>query len=453
MARARTTTGADRSLVEELSDLPPEALRSEFATLDNKKAEKLLYDWSIWARPKQMLPPGDWTGWLYLAGRGSGKTRTAAETVRKWVEEAERPIRIAIVAETAADARDVLVLGESGIMAVSPPWNKPIYQPTNRSLKWPNGSQAILFAGEVPDQLRGPQFHKAIVDELAKYRYPQETWDNLEFGLRLGDNPQVIITTTPRPIPIIKSMLTDPNFVVTRGSSYENISNLAPKYIQRVIKKYEGTRLGQQELHADILDDAQGALWSLQMIEPNRVRRAPQMRRLVVGLDPATTSNTDEGTPNETGILVCGLGVDGCGYVLKDASAVLSPLGWARAAITQVKQWHASGIIAERNQGGDMVKYTLNTIDGSIPITLVWASQNKGMRAQPISALSEQNKIKFLGSFPDLENQLTSLMPDGTYLGTGSPDRADAFVWAMRALMLNLDAGSTDPGDYADSRY
>lgn len=431
--------------------MPAEELEELLAGLSEADAERLMYDWHAWARPNQILPPGNWSGWLNLSGRGSGKTRTGAETVREWQEAAEKPIRIALVAETASDARDVLIEGESGILAISPKWNKPKYETTKRRLTWPNGATAICYSGEEPDQLRGPQFHKGWFDELAKYRYPQETWDNFEFGNRLGDNPQVIITTTPRPIPIIINMVEDKDFVVTRGSSYQNISNLSPKYIKRVIKRYEGTRLGRQELHAEILRDMTGALWSNAMIERNRIKKLPELVRIIVAVDPATTHNVEEGTPNECGVIVGGITNDRTIVVLADASEVLSPAGWGLRCVNLYKLWRADKIIGESNQGGEMVRATIQNVDADVPVDLVWASKGKVARGEPISALSEQDRIKFLGNFPDLENQLTAIMPDGKYMGPGSPDRYDAFVWMATELMGGTSI-SSDEGDYENDR-
>lgn len=417
----------------------------------------IIYDWDIWARPNQKLPTknplspdGRWFTWALVSGRGFGKTRTGAETVRQWVGGPNDPaIRIALVAESAADARDVLVEGESGILSVSPPWNRPLYSPSKRRLVWPNGSLAIHFSGDKPDQLRGPQFHKAWVDELAKFQYPQDVWDNLELGLRLGDNPQAIVSTTPRPIQIIRDILSDPLTVVTRASSYENIANLAPSFIRRIISKYEGTRLGRQELHAEVLEDTPGALWTLALIEANRVHQGnqPEYTRKVVAIDPATTSTEDS---DETGIVLAGKGDNRKGYVLADASGVYTPLGWATKAISLYKEHGCSRIVAEANQGGDMVKTVIHGVDPNVPVKLVHASKARQARAEEISSLMEQGKIKHVGSFARMEDQMVNTTPEG-YLGSGSPDRMDAMVWAMKELMYGATA-SYDADDYEDYR-
>lgn len=415
---------------------------------------ELLYDWDIWARPKQRLPDGSWYIWLILSGRGFGKTRTGAETCRKWVNKARsigRPLRLALIAETAADARDVLVEGESGIMAISHPDFMPKYEPSKRRVTWPDGSMGILFAGNEPDQLRGPQFDKAWADELAKYQYPQETWDNLEYALRLGAEPQVVVTTTPRPIPIIKGFLKDPMCVVTTGSSYENEANLAPAFIKRVIQKHEGTRLGQQEIHAKILDDIQGALWTYKMFEDNRAQLpAVENRiRVVVGVDPSVSATKKS---DEVGILIAMLALDPIrnkkfAYVVSDKSGVMTPLEWAKETVKCFKMWAGDRIVAEKNNGGDLVEVNIRTVDQSVPIRLVSASRGKHVRAEPIAALYEQGLVKHVGVFTELEEQLTNFNREG-YGGQDSPDRADALIWALSELMLG-PGGEYNPDAWA----
>ena len=418
------------------------------STIPPEEMERVLYDWDIWSRPDQRVPKGDWFCWALISGRGAGKTRTGAETIKKWVGGPnDPPIRIALVAESAPDARDVMIEGDSGILSVSPPWNRPIYQPSKRRLTWPNGSIAITFSGDKPDQLRGPQFHKAWVDEIAKFQYPEDVWDNLELGLRLGQRPQAIVTTTPRPIKLIRDLVADPLTVMTRVSTYANIGNLAPTFIRRVVQKYEGTRLGRQELHAEILSDTPGALWTYDMIEANRVRVIPEMKRVVIGIDPAASSEDDS---DETGLVVCGLGVDKKGYVLRDASGVYTPDQWARLAISLYREWGASRIVAEKNMGGDMVEDVIRTRWPNAPVTLVHASDRKEARAEPVAALYEQWKVKHLGSFAKMEDQMTLTTTDG-YQGSGSPDRMDAMVWAMSNLMLGAVI-SYDEKDYAEYR-
>lgn len=377
-----------------------------------------------------------------------GKTRTGAETVRGWEEEASQRgerITIALVGQNSADVRDVMILGESGILSISPPWNRPTYIAARRMLLWPSGSQALIFFGDTPDQLRGPQFHFAWVDEIAKFRYPLQTWDNLELALRLGDNPRAIVTTTPRPIPILRSMLEDPMVAKTFGSSYENLANLAPTYITRVIQRYEGTRTGRQELHGEMLTDMPGALWTFDMIENNRVSVIPDMKRIVIAVDPAVTAHEES---DESGIVVCGLGMDDLGYVLEDASGRYTPDGWAQKVVNLYAKWKADRVVAEVNNGGDLVETVLRTVDRNLPVRKVRASRGKTRRAEPVAALYEQNKVKHFGMFSVMEDQMTTYVDDSSN-STGvkqsampSPDRMDAMVWGITSLMLNRGQGA-----------
>jgi phage terminase large subunit-like protein len=452
-------TGAELSVAEELASLPEEDAIAVIESMDSEDVLRVLYDWSVWARPKQIAPlefqKGEKFAWLLRSGRGFGKSRVGAEKIREWVGGPSDPmIRVALIAETAADGRDVIVEGESGLLTISPPWNMPVYEPSKRRIVWPNGSQGILFSGDEPDQLRGPQFHKAWVDELAKYRYPQETWDNLEFALRLGDSPQAIITTTPRPIPIIKMLLEDPMVSSTVGSSYENLSNLAATYIQRVIRKYEGTRTGRQELHGEVLTDTPGALWLMEQIDGCVVNTIPDMVRIVVGIDPAMTAHEDS---DETGIVVCGKGVNGFGYVLQDVSGRYTPGEWASKAIEMLEKWQGDKIVAEVNAGGDLVESTLRTVDSNVPFKKVYASRGKIPRAEPIAALYEQGKMRHFGRFPVMEDQMTTYTAEPP-AGRGmrqqempSPDRMDAMVWAFTELMLKR-RGAYDPAEWATYR-
>lgn len=402
-------------------------------------AEKaaLYYRWRFFARPLvqrddgtyggQMPPPGDWRWWLLLAGRGYGKTRTAAEFVRAEVE-AGRATRIALVGETAADVRDVMVEGESGLLAISPPSLRPEYQPSKRRVVWPNGAIATTYSGDAPDQLRGPQHDLAWGDEPAKWKYPADAFDNLEMGLRLGARPRGVLSTTPRPIPLIKGLLRDSGTVVTRGSSYDNSVNLAASFFARLTAKYGNTRLGRQELFAEILEDTPGALWKRDALEALRVIKHPDLSRIVVAIDPAITSA--EGS-DETGIIGAGLGSDAHGYVLEDASLRGTPHAWATAAVTLYHKLHADRIVAEANQGGEMVSHTIRTVDPQVPVTLVHASRGKYTRAEPVAALYEQAKCHHVGTFPALEDQMATWTQ-----GDSSPDRLDALVWAFTELMV-----------------
>ena len=397
--------------------------------------EALENSWLALARPNQLPPPGDWWQiWLLLAGRGFGKTRTLAEWVCEQVALGQAS-RIALVAATAADARDVLVEGESGILAVAPPWFRPIYEPSKRRLTWPNGAIATTFSAEEPDRLRGPQHDAAVCDELASWSRP-ETWDMLQFGLRLGQSPRCLVATTPRPTKLLRELLAREgrDVVVTRGSTYENRANLAPGFFDQVIRKYEGTRLGRQELNAELLDHAPGALWSHSVIDAARQAAAPTLARIVVAIDPATSSSEDA---DETGIVVVGKDHQGHGYVLADASGKYQPVEWAKIAIAAYQAHRADRIVAERNNGGDMVEATIRMVDANVPVTTVWASRGKVTRAEPVSAPYEQGRIYHIGTFVQLEDQMTNFTSDFDRQSAGySPDRVDALVWAVTDLML-----------------
>ena len=347
-------------------------------------------------------------------------------------------MRMAIIAETAADARDVLVEGQSGILAISPDDEKPAYEPSKRRVTWPNGAVATLYNGTEPDQLRGPEHDLALVDELAKYRYAQETWDMLQFGLRLGRHPQVMVTTTPRPIPIIRNLAKAAGTVITKGSTFDNASNLPAAFLERLRERYEGTRLGRQELFAEILNDVPGALWRREMFESGRVKQMPEMRRVVVAVDPSGTKGGGQDEGDDIGIVVCGRGIDGRGYILADRTCNESPGGWGKKAVEAYHEFKADRIIAERNFGGAMVEHVIRTTDQSVSYREVTASRGKVARAEPVAALYEQGKISHVGMFAELEDQMCLMAPDG-YMGNGSPDRTDAAVWGLTELMLRKE--------------
>jgi phage terminase large subunit-like protein len=398
-------------------------------------ADALENSWVAVARPNQLPPPGGWWQiWLLLAGRGFGKTRTLAEWVCEQVASGQAT-RIALVAATAADARDVLVEGESGILAVAPPWFRPIYEPSKRRLTWPNGAIATTFSAEEPDRLRGPQHDAAVCDELGSWSRP-ETWDMLQFGLRLGRNPRCLVATTPRPTKLIRELLAREgrDVVVTRGSTYENRANLAPGFFEQVIRKYEGTRLGRQELNAELLEDTPGALWTHALIEANRLRAPPIMTRVVVAIDPAVTSGEES---DETGIVVVGKDANGQGYVLADVSGKYAPTEWAKIAIATYKAHSADRIVGEVNNGGDMIEATLRMVDPNVPFTAVRASRGKVVRAEPIAALYEQGRMHHVGAFPQLEDQMANFMTDFDRAAAGySPDRVDSLVWGCTELLV-----------------
>lgn len=427
------------------------------AHLSDDDAKGLLTHWPFWARPNQLEPPGDWDGWIILAGRGFGKTRTGAEWIRANVC-GDTPLsggrygRIALIAETAADARDVMVEGESGLLAVHEKEQRPIYEPSKRRVTWPNGATATLYNATEPDQLRGPQHDLAWLDELAKWRYAQETFDMLQFGLRLGDKPRQCVTTTPRPTPLIRYLLKQERWVITRGSTYENRANLAPSFIKQIISRYEGTRLGRQELNAEVLDDAPGALWSRAKLDEGRRKKTdklPDMQRVVVAIDPAASSGNEEGQA-ETGIVVAGIGTDGRGYVLDDVSCRQSPNGWARQAVAAYDLYSADAIVAETNQGGEMVEQTLRSVRPSIPYIGVRASRGKVTRAEPVAALYEQGRVSHVGAFPALEDQMVLFTPLGIEGGT-TADRTDALVWAMTELFPSIVNRVETPVDWAQT--
>lgn len=384
------------------------------------------YNWTKYARPKQLPPSGDWAYWLILAGRGFGKTRTGAETIRAWVDGGTYG-RIHLIGPTAADVRDVMVEGESGLLAISPPKNRPEYEPSKRRLTWPNGASATVFSAEEPERLRGPQCEAMWCDEPASWRYP-ETWDMAVLGMRLGRHPRAVITGTPKPVKLIRELMRNPRCVVTRGSTYENLDNLAPTFRAQILSQYEGTRLGRQELYAEILEDAEGALWKRSELEAHRVTEYPTITRIVVAIDPAISSHSES---NETGIVVCGLGVDGHGYTLDDETLKASPDGWASQAVSAYYKFKADRIVYEDNQGGEMVASTIRTVDSSVPLKAVHASRGKQARAEPVAALYEQGRVHHVGLFAELEDQLCSWTP-----GEASPDRLDALVWALTELML-----------------
>ena len=346
--------------------------------------------------------------------------------------------RIALVAETSADARDVMVEGESGILGVHPKDFRPLYEPSKRRLTWPNGAVATLYNATEPDQLRGPQHDLAWADELAKWHYARETWDQLQFGLRLGDDPRACVTTTPRPIPLIRELVNERRVHVTRGKTTDNAGNLAATFMDQMRAKYEGTRLGRQELDGEILDDVPGAFWTRAMLERASVAELPEMSRVVVAVDPSGTGGADD-DGDEIGIVVVGRGVDGRGYVLEDLSCKLSPDAWARRAIEAYYRWEADRLVAERNFGGAMVASVIRTADRNVSYKEVTASRGKSARAEPVAALYEQGRVSHMRGLSDLEDQMT-LMTMGGYAGEGSPDRVDALVWGLTEVLLTHQA-------------
>lgn len=432
-----------------LASLSPEARDAFVAGLTDEEAAALFYDWQAWARPSQRMPPGDWDGWLILAGRGFGKTRTGAQTVCAEAESG-RSKRIGLVAETSADGRDVLVNGESGILACSPPWFRPAFSRSDGrpKLTWPNGAIATLYDARAPDQLRGPQHDFIWFDELAKFRYAQNVFDQAMFGLRLGTSPRWLATTTPRNIALIRALAArdGDGVVVTRGASDENLNNLSTSYRRNVIDRYRDTRLGRQELFAELLEDVPGALWSRRVLEENRVAAAPDLARVVVAVDPPASSGENA---NECGIVVVGVDEGGRAFVLDDWSLQASPDEWARKVVAAYRLHEADTIVAEVNQGGEMVTSVIRSVLADAPVKTVRATRGKFVRAEPVSALYEQGRVKHVGSFATLEDQMVGFTAERAGRGDGSsPDRVDALVWGLTELfpdMLSADDADEPP--------
>ncbi|HKW48288.1 MAG TPA: terminase family protein [Gemmatimonadaceae bacterium] len=414
--------------------------------------EALLYDWSFWARPQQLPPPGwDWITWGIIAGRGAGKTRCAAEFVRAEVESG-RSLHPILIGADAGDVRDVMVEGESGILAIAPRWSRPKYEPSKRRLTWPNGVVGHLFGAHDPDSLRGPQSDLIWCDEIAKWKYATQAWDNAVLGNRLGAHPRRVFTTTPKPIRLVRLLMgkdpsqrghpPDPSVVLAEAmSTYDNLGNLAPSFIQEILSKYEGTRLGRQELHGHLLEDIPGALWTLQMIEDARSFVVPAtFVRIVVAIDPAVTAHEES---NETGIIVCAKDEAGLGWVLRDVSGRYTTDQWAAKAIEMYHHYHADRVVAEVNNGGDLVETVLRSKNADISYKSVNAARGKLTRAEPISALYERRMVRHYGEFPELEDQMTTYAPDQIPTAEQkrkeksiSPDRMDAMVWGLSELML-----------------
>jgi predicted phage terminase large subunit-like protein len=403
----------------------------QHSSMFGRLASALEDDWSTKARPEQISPPGNWAIWLVCAGRGWGKTRTGAEWVRSQAEGCSTS-RIALVAATASDARDTMIEGESGILAVCPDWNRPTYEPSKRRLTWPNGAIATAYSSEEPDRLRGPQHSGAWIDELAAFANLEATWSMLQFGVRLGRNPQQLITTTPRPLKLLKELIKRADVAVIRGSTYDNRQNLPPSFFSQIIRKYEGTRLGRQELNAELLEDIEGALWSSHVIEAAWLPKDHplDLKRIVVAIDPAISVGENS---DSTGIIVAGIGHDNHGYVLEDITGKFSPTEWAMRAIAAYKRHRADRIVAEANQGGAMVESCLRAVDANVPVKLVHASRGKITRAEPISALYEQGRVCHVGGFAELEDEMCSYEPGSAKF----PDRMDALVWALTELMIS----------------
>jgi len=416
----------------------PKADRDRFvASLTDAEADALIYDWrGFLARPEQLAPEGNWSTWLINAGRGFGKTEAGAQWVKERVEAGSRSI--ALIAETQKDLEEVMV---ARLLSIYPDGQKPTARFKPVRLTWPNGAVALGYNGTEPDQLRGPEFDAAWVDELAKYKRARQTWDMLQFTMRAGNDPRVIVTTTPRPIPVLREIIASDRSVVTRGSTFDNAGNLPAQFLVDLKNRYGNTRLGRQELEAEMLDDLPGALWTREMFDAHRLKEAPEMRRVVVAVDPSGTGGADD-NGDDIGIVVAGLGIDGRGYVLADRTCKLSPDGWGRRAVAAYHEFKADRIVAERNFGGAMVEHVIRTVDRGISYKEVTASRGKVARAEPIAALYEQGRVSHVGGLADLEDQMCLIGQDG-YIGEGSPDRADALVWALTELMTKSQPKTT----------
>jgi phage terminase large subunit-like protein len=434
---APTLTASATSLGADLIASAPVWVQKAFlSSLSDAELQALPYLFAFWAMPHQVPPPGDWRSWVILGGRGAGKTRAGAEWVRRMVASGAR--RIAVVGETYHQAREVMVFGDSGIMAVCPPDARPKWIATRQMLVWPNGAQATLFSAQDPEALRGPQFDAAWVDELAKWRKAAATWDMLQFGLRLGDAPRVCVTTTPRRQALLRKLLDRPSTVVTHAPTSANRANLADSFLAEMAADYAGTALGRQELDGVMLDDVEGALWQMGALAACQLDTAPPLTRIVVAIDPPTTAHAGS---DACGIIVAGVVMAGPvqdwrGYVLEDASLQgASPDQWARAAIAAMARHNADRLVAEVNQGGDMVAAVIRQIDPLVPLRTVHASRGKVARAEPVAALYEQGRVRHLRGLGDLEDQMCQMTQAG-YQGRGSPDRVDALVWALHDLMI-----------------
>lgn len=434
-----------KSIMQEIAELPP---AEQVKALEGLDPEQLLWDWSVWRRPEQIVPPPHESSLhAYLAGRGAGKTRTAAETVREWVRTPN--VRVALVARTSADNRDVQIEGESGIMNVFPPSEQPVFEPSKRRITWPNGSLATAFSSESPDALRGPQFHFAWGDELAAWKWIPgvdglTAWDNLQIATRLGEHPQILVTTTPKRVKAVRDLLKDAEdpdkkVTISRGSTKDNAGNLSSAYLEVVYGLYAGTRLGAQELEGILLDDVEGALWTEELIEYGRLEgeqlrnfNGSQLPLRCVGVDPSVAENPKD----ECGIVVVGSTrqrkfFERHAYVLEDASIHGSPEVWAKRAVEAARRWQAP-IVAEKNQGGELVRLALQAVDPKIPIYLVNSKVGKALRAEPIVLAYEQRRIHHVDFHALLEAQMTSWVPEET---PKSPDRIDALVHGLTALI------------------
>jgi phage terminase large subunit-like protein len=426
---------------EFLAALPPRRRKALLERMSPRQRKALRTHWRLWAHEGQLPPEGEWHGWLIMAGRGFGKTRAGAEWVRALAESDGRA-RIALVAATLVEARSVMIEGASGLLAIARHGQKPRFHASRRLLTWPNGAQAMLYSAGEPESLRGPQHSHAWCDEIAKWDNgggrAEAAWDNLQLGLRLGDDPRLVATTTPRAVPLLRRLLDDDQIVVTLGRTMANRANLPAGFVRSVNRQYGNSLLGRQELDGELLDEIEGALWTRGLLEACRESAASSPpARVVVAVDPSASAGGDA-----CGVVVCALGEDGIARVLADCSVEkASPEKWARAVARAAQVWHADRVVAEANQGGAMVASVLRAADITLPLKLVHARLGKAARAEPVAALYEAGKVRHVGQFPRLEDELCGLLAGGGYDGPGrSPDRADALVWGLSELLLGRKA-------------
>jgi phage terminase large subunit-like protein len=426
-------------------------LRRDLSEFTADELQLILAHWPLWARADQLPPATNakgepWRVWLILGGRGAGKTRSGAEWVRSkalgrasddapavsWRRHAPH-VRIALVGETLADVRRVMIEGTSGLLGVHTGAERPRFEPSKGQLVWPSGAIAQVFSAEDPDSLRGPQFDAAWCDEVAKWRHPERTWNMLQFALRLGKQPQMVATTTPRATPFLKKLIADAGTVVTRAATADNADNLAPTFVAEMTRRYAGTALGRQELLGEIVDDTSGALWRRDWIDAHRVGAAPELAQIVVAVDPPVTATA---ASDACGIVVAGRGPDGRAYVIADRTLQgREPHVWARAVIAAYGDFLADRVVAEVNQGGDLVTTVLRQIDSNVAVRTVRATRGKWLRAEPVAALYAEGRVAHVGMFEALEDQMCAFGADGLSKGR-SPDRLDALVWALTDLMV-----------------
>ncbi|WP_370737890.1 DNA-packaging protein [Aquimixticola soesokkakensis] len=441
-----------RSLIDWLVCAPPQVQAEFLDELEEGALCALPFLFEAWALDHQLPPDGDWKSWVIMGGRGAGKTRAGAEWVRAMVEgdlptDTGRARRVALVGETFDQVREVMIFGESGILACSPPDRRPEWHAGRRCLVWPNGAEAMAFSAQEPEALRGPQFDAAWVDELAKWKKGQEVWDMLQFCLRLGDNPRQVVTTTPRNVAVLKRLLGLSSTVVTHAATEANRANLAASFLEEVRTRYAGTRLGRQELDGVLLEENEGALWSLARLDAGRVRQMPIFDRIVVAVDPPVTGHKGS---DACGIVVVGAVTQGApadwrAVVLEDASVTASsPLEWAEAAVSALHRWKADRIVAEVNQGGDLVESVIRQVDALVPYAAVRASKGKVARAEPVAALYDQGRVGHAVGLDTLEDQMCLMTGQG-FTGSGSPDRVDALVWALTELMIKPSMQARNP--------